>query len=142
MKALAKSECLASRVEAGKAALKGEHRPLIKEGKRCKVASSMDFEAAVDGLLPQQRRWDHLLECSAMPDSLVAVEVHAFDVSALVAKKAGTLAILRQECPDAIPAISSWHVVAKGSVPRADLLSRFYADTRITVGRVLDLRKG
>lgn len=141
MKVFRQSTHFATRVQAGKKALKGEHRKLLIESSQAKVTGSLDFEKAVEGIQSQEKRWDYFIEAQGVDTVVHAVEVHEFDRSVLVQKKAGTLAILNEVCAPAKEAVKSWHVLVVGDLPRIDLIARFKAETKIQVSRQLNISK-
>ncbi|MGE4239505.1 MAG: hypothetical protein AB7E83_03530 [Ramlibacter sp.] len=126
-------------MKLGKQALKGEHRNLLIERRNATVLSSVDFEEAMIGKMPNEKRWDYFVEASTLPSALHAVEVHEFDKQALVGKKNGTLRLLDEYCPSARDEIKSWNVALKGEAPRSDNVNRFFADTKIRVGRQVQI---
>lgn len=141
MRALRASEHFASHIAKGKQAIKGEHRALILEDKKSKVSATIDFEAAVEGIHADRKRWDYFLELESNPAAMHGVEIHKFDRSSLHSKKVDTLAILADLCAPAVMEIRSWTVIVKGNLPRQDLVARFSADTKIKVRRSLSLNE-
>jgi len=126
-------------IQKGKQALKKEHRTLLKESRARKAIHSLDFDQALKNQHLQHKRWDYMIETSSQ--HIVAFEVHAYDRSALVDKKRGTLAILNTEFPNEKPVIVAWQVAVLGPLPRQDILARFRAETQINIQRQLDLSK-
>ena len=142
MDAFRQSKKFFSFVRNGKQAIKGEHRPLLVESKAARVSSSMDFESALENIDLDCKRFDYFIESNVAANRCHALEVHAFNRSDLIEKKRGTVALLNRHCPDATAEISSWRVLIKGSMPRADIAARFQADTRILLaGRTIDVNK-
>lgn len=141
MSVLANCALLAPHTLPGKQGIKGEHRKLIKETAARKVFQSVDFELAAEMQMKKLRRWDYFIEVQPNATTMHAVEVHEFDRSALKAKKEGTLTILRATCPASADSIKSWNVIVRGALPRQDVLARFKADSRISLGRDLSISK-
>lgn len=129
-------------VKPGKQAVKGEHRDLLVESARARVSASLDFEAALDNVDLEAKRFDYVLAVADHSAACHAVEVHAFRPTELMDKKRGTLHLLSLHCPNAVGAIKSWQVVLKGTAPRADLAARFQAESKILIaGRNLSIAK-
>lgn len=142
MKAFRQSKTFSGYVRNGKQAIKGEHRPLLVESKAARVSSSMDFESALSNIDLDCKRFDYFIESNIAMDHCHALEIHAFSASYLIEKKLGTVKLLNRHCPEARVQISSWQVLIKGSMPRADIAARFQADSRIILsGRNLDINK-
>lgn len=142
MKAFRQSKTFSGFVLNGKQAIKGEHRPLLVESKVARVSSSMDFESALSNIDLDCKRFDYFIELNIAVNHCHALEIHAFNRSDLVEKKRGTVELLSRHCPEAGVEISSWHVLVKGSMPRADIAARFQADNKIFLaGRSLDINK-
>lgn len=140
MKSIAMSTLYSGNVLAGKQALSASHRSRILEDRDHRVTSSVDFEAMMKHEVGPARV-DYLIEISTQPGRSHAVEVHAFDPTALVKKKHGTIALLSKACPEAVADIASWQVIIQGAAPRSDIAKRFFADTRISIaGRSLITR--
>ena len=128
-----------AQIQKGKQALKKEHRALLKESRAIKATHSLDFDYALRNKHLQHKRWDYMIETPSQ--YIVAFEVHAYDHSALLEKKRGTLAILNTEFQNGKPIIHSWQVAVLGPLPRQDILARFRAETQISIQRQLDLSK-
>lgn len=142
MKAFRQSKTFSGLVLDGKQAIKREHRPLLVESRAVRVSSSMDFESALENLDLDCKRFDYFIASNIAVNQCHALEIHAFNPSDLIEKKRGTVELLNRHCPDAKAEISSWWVLIKGAMPRADIAARFQADSKIVLaGRNLELNK-
>lgn len=142
MKAFGGCQHFKEHVCEGKQALDGGHSNDLVETKVARVAKSLNFEAAVQGVRPELRRWDYFIEASHRPNVAHAVEMHNYEPRELKQKRDGTISILRDCCEGALTEIASWQVIIKGEAPRADIAARFRAETRINIaGRKLQISK-
>lgn len=141
MKSLKSHSTLARQVKPGKQGLDGQHRSRFIDGADANICSSVDFEA-MSAKISGPARVDYLVESSRCLGVMHAVEIHAFKPTDLWEKKQGTLTLLRQLCPGAIPELRTWHVIVQGATPRTDIAARFFAETKIAIaGRNLSVSK-
>jgi len=140
MKAFSSNAHFSAHIKPGKQAIKNEHRDRFVETPAVTVKASLNFDAATPRELKQHKQWDYFIEVSHQADTMHAVEVHAFEASALISKREGTRQILRARCPEAADAIRSWNVILRGET-RSDILNRFSAETKIKFHRNLLLSK-
>lgn len=142
MKAFRTCTRFAHHVQPGKKAIKGEHRTRVIESSKCRIAGSLDFEAAVANIDLDCKRFDYFVEVEGFPAQCHGLEVHAFRPSDLMQKKQGTLRLLSKHCPEALSEIATWQVLVQGALPRTDLAARFQADSKIRIaGRSISIDK-
>lgn len=112
---------LLARVRSGLEALEKPHRRQISPELANQFGDSLDLDKALQGVHPEEPRWDYLLGYT-VNQRVIAVETHSAkedQISKVIAKRVAALRQLRPHLKQACR-IEAWIWVASGVVDFAD----------------------
>ncbi len=115
--AIKEQSSLRQLVKAGVAALAKPHRGLMDDAVKVDVADSLDLDAALEAMHPQEHRWDYLVGLETT-GKVVAIESHTAtdkQVSVVIKKRAAAKRQLRAHLRDGVEP-QAWIWVTEGQV--------------------------